>query len=345
MTLEELRARNINWAVNQSSIACGIKCARKLLLRYIWGVQPKVPAFKKAATQGHLFHRLLQLGPAGVEEVRLGVRTQIDNLMQAVQQGLDLTGELYKAATSLNELFDKVLAMANIFWTRFPRPERLEVVGKEILIESTWQGMKIQGTIDEVCRNKETGEIWIRDAKTTSDPLSLALSGYQWGIQSRFYRLLVHDWLIAKEIGYTENVPSPLRGLILDIACVPGIKFCKKDIDFAAYIKRVGEWYDKQEDKEAMQSKGIMFTEPLMNEELVHALTKIHDLMNSAGGPDNAFCGAIRLASVDDFDRDITCTECKNYKRRCCYYELCSADENLWPGIIERDYEFRVPEH
>ncbi len=323
------------------------ECARKLLLRYIWGVQSKIPVFKKAAKQGTLFHRLLQRGPGVCEDnpsgatypelMRAEINGEINNLMEAVQLGFDLTGELYKAATGMTEIFDKALAMANIFWTRFPRPERLKVIGKEIHIESEWNGMKIKGDLDEIVQNEENGDIWIRDTKTSSDKLSLALSGYQFGIQARFYRLLVHNGLYDGINGVCYE-PKLLRGLILDIACVPGIKFCGKDADFNAYIKRVGEWYEKQDDKEAMQSKGIMFTEPLMNEELVGALRKTQLLMDEPTSPSGIEWGEL-------YSRDITGTECKNYKRRCCYYELCSSDEQNWPGIIERDYEFRVPEH
>ncbi|HEC61691.1 MAG TPA: hypothetical protein ENI27_05490, partial [bacterium] len=286
MKLEDLK--DINAPVSSTMLICVAKCLRKAFFRYRWGIVPKYDQFSIGKIVGKLFHRLLQLGPEGVERVRQEVVETQKKLMEQIQKGEDLTGDLARSAQNLTDIFHKSLAMVKIFWERYPQPSHLETIGKEIRIELvletedvlsdstafTFGSHILKGFLDSLVRNKENGDIWIRDAKTTGRALKLMMLGYAWSIPCRFYRYITHNWL--KKNGHD---PSKLRGIILDIARTPTIKFCKKDKDFDAYVERVKVWYDEQGD-DAMLSKGIVYTEPLLPDELNGVLSKTVGLLN-----------------------------------------------------------------
>lgn len=327
MKLEELK--DINAPVSASSIICGVKCRRRTLFRYLWGLIHKVEAFSAGKIGGKLFHRLLQLGSEGVERVREEVATEQRELMQRIQEGEDLMGDLARTAQNLTDLFNKALAMVTIFWELYPQPDHLETIGKEIRIEledvpQIPKGHIAKGFLDSLVRNKDNGDIWIRDAKTTGRPLKFAMLGYAWSIPCRFYRYITYYWL--EKNGHD---PSKLKGIILDMAQTPTIKYCPNTKDkggFDSYIDRVKKWYAERGD-EAMMSKGILYTEPLLPPELVANLNVMHFLLSQPKPLDPTW-----------FPKDTTGTFCKEYERECPYYNLCNSDVRMWPQIIERQF-------
>jgi hypothetical protein len=130
-----------------------------------------------------------------------------------------------------------------------------------------------------------------------------------------------------------------VKGFILDMVKVPTIKLCGKDEKNAAawectvmeaYIKRVKEWYEEQEE-EAMKSVAIKFNEPVDNSELFDALLEVSDIWEVEALPEN-------------FSKDLTKSTCYAYEKECPYYVLCSSDPVTWPSIIEQMFEV-VPEH
>jgi len=327
MKLEELK--DINAPISPSMINCGLRCQRRFLYRYRWGLVPKISPYAPSPRVGKLFHRLLELGPAEVETVRKEVAEEQKVLMERIRKGEDLTGDLTRTAQDLSDLFHKALVMAEIFWHKFKQPDDLETVACELTIKvrhrDTPKRHIWKGRLDRLVRNKSTGEYWIRDIKTTAQSLNLVLTGYAWSTACRFYRLITDLWLKENEESYKKG---KLRGIILDICRTPTIKYCPTTKDkegFNRYLKRVEQWYDGQEDL-AMIAKGIVFTEPIYPLELRAALQRIDDYL-------------LQPMIPETFERDITRSYCKEYNRVCPYYDLCVSDMRGWPSIIEREFD------
>jgi len=313
--LEEMK--ELRPPISQSAIITALRCPRCFLYRYRWGLVPKIERYARAATIGSLFHRLMHVGEGRIVTVQREVADQQNELMARIQKGEDLTGDLARTAQGLTELYNKALVMARIFWKRFPCPDYLETMAAEKTIEmalSSFPGITIKGRLDKIVRDTRDGVMWIRDSKTTSRDIAYTLTGYMFSIQCRLYRLLAIDY-----------VP---KGFILDIARVPSIKFCNKDKDFDAYLIRVEKWYEEQEELGVtpMTSKAIIFSEPLMNDELTNVLATAIGLANKKMMPNN-------------FSRDVTTSYCKDYNKVCPYYDLCNSDEAGWPSLINRLYD------
>lgn len=326
---------DVGRACSHSSMMCGKGCERCWFYRYRCGLVRKREPFKVAARLGSLYHWLLQVGPRGERLVRNAVAERQMKLMEQIEAGEDLTGELAKTANGMTEVFNKALAMARIFWAKYPVPDFIETIGTEQKIEKEVEvgdfTLPIEGTVDKIVRNTKTGNIWIRDAKTTSRDVQYMLVGYEFSVQCRFYRWLTDEWLRDNDVGSDK-----LAGFLLDVSSVPGIKLCGKDEKTAAkeditpleaYIKRVNEWYTEK-GKDAMVSKGILFTESLFSDEFMRDLHFMQDLHT-------------RELSPGVYNRDSTLAYCKRYERICDYYELCSSDESTWPHLIEIGYEIK----
>lgn len=348
--------------VSQSSIAMCLRCKRCSMFRYRWCIFPKQPLFKKAPSQGTLVHRLLELGPDGVETVRKEVKVHLDELMVRIDQGEDLLGELAKEANSLNEIFHKALVMVYILWEKYPRPEHHKVLAKEEKIEfglglPNNMTLILRGTIDEMVLDTQTGLIWIRDFKTSSRNVAFTITGYQYSLQCRIYRLLGSAFL-GQMKEFNGRAPE---GFILDVLQTPSIIMCDKDRDyievphtytrgakkgqtemrrvyeedsipqFDNYLRRCREWYETQGD-EAVQSFAIRFTEAAITSELMGDLLTATMAQTIPAVPEN-------------FSRDSTASYCKHFDRVCDYYKLCSVGEASWDSIIETDFVVKPPEH
>jgi len=312
-------------AIHQSTISAAERCKRFFFYRYRWGLYPKIEQFAPSATLGSLFHRLLQLGPESVEKVRSEVKRQQMGLMERINKGEDLIGELARTAQNLTELFNKALVMATIFWKNYPTPDYLATVGTEQTlqiknIERKELGFDLifplRGRIDKIVKDtREEGKIWIRDIKSTGRGLEAITTGYNFSIQARLYRVLVASMFPDDKVA----------GIILDIAIKPGIKFCGKDKSFDGYLKRVEKWYEEK-GKDAMTSKAIMFNEPLYPCEFQDAVMKITHLAELPLNP-------------DAFGKDITGSYCYHYDKKCPYYDLCNSCVEAWPNIINQMFQ------
>jgi hypothetical protein len=288
-------------------------------------LRPKIGEFKPAPELGTLVHSLKEEGPDGIEKVREEVVALQADLMKRIAGGEDLTGELARAAQGLTELFNKALVMCRIFWQKYPTPANLKVLARELTVvmppDATCKYPR-RGRIDELVLDEDSRNVWIRDTKTTSRDIAFTLSGCGWSIQSRFYRMLagyyVQDVLQRVDVG-------KVMGFIYDVMQMPGIKFCKKDTDFDAYLKRVEQWY-LDNGMDAMASKAILFNEPTIPAELQRDMDEICRLFD---------------APVDDiefFSRDETGVSCKGFNRVCDYMKLCESDPVGWPSIINGLY-------
>ena len=332
---------------HQSSISDCLHCKRCWMFKNRWGIKPKRRKLKTSAKLGSLAHRLLELGPEGEGQVRKEVSDRLTQIQNDIEATGDLFGNLEYEATHLQELLDKAVVMVHILWNKYPVSDSYTVLEKEKKVTvkvalPTGREVLLAGTIDEVLQNNETREIWNKDHKTTGRNIDFTLTGYQFGLQCRLYRILSAYYLNTK-----------ITGFILNILQTPTIKFGLYDRDFTEaehtfktgkragetelrktyegepkfenYLKRCKEWYENQGIASA-RSFSIRYTEPLFPDELVAA---IEDAEN---------CNALK-ATPELFDRDVSGTTCKAWERVCDYYPLCKTNPAAWSDIINNEYE------
>lgn len=336
----------------QSCLNCAAECERKLFCRYIMGVRLRGVQYKEGATLGKIYHKLQLHGPGKEQEVRAWVRGQQTALMARVDKGEDLDGELSRLATMLTSLYTKAEVMAHIFWEKFPVPSYLETIAQEITHTVEWNGLILEGTIDKLQLNRNIGDVWTRDHKTSGLPLAVIFGGLGWSSQARIYRILATDWLQTQGLNWqkrvspgSEKIEHQVKGFILDGIIKPSIKSgTKADIKNAkdwgcsledAYLRRVKEWYRDYEVKaelkgqigaKAIDSKGIYYTEPMFPDELKTALYKMKEISK-------------RLIHPAYFSRDITRQACFMYEKQCLYHPLCETDPAQWDQLFETKYK------
>lgn len=313
---------------SQSKLACALSCKRKWWYKYRMGIELRGMERKDAATLGTIYHRLQCLGPGSEKQVMAEVQKQQTALMDRVNKGEDLDGNMARAAGMLTELYHKAAVMSKIFWDRFPQPAYFKTYAAESKIQimfDRWP-FSFEGTVDKILldTSKPGPSAWIRDHKSTGRSLESLFGGVAWSLQARLYRVLV-----------MSQLPS-VTGFILDGITVPGIKLCKTDVKNAkewnvpftdAYLRRVIEWYLEKPD-DHIRSRGIIYTEPLWPDELVascNVLRNLHD--KGAQGP-------------EVFDRDVTRRECFAYEKQCVYHELCEMDPKNWDALFDTRYKF-----
>jgi len=313
---------------SQSKLACALACKRKWWCKYRMGIELRGTERKDAATLGTIYHRLQCLGPGSEMTVMAEVQKQQTALMDRVNKGEDLDGNTARQAGMLTELYNKAVAMSQIFWERFPQPLYFETQWVETKLQVHFQSWPFlfEGTVDKILRDTSTTEnsVWIRDHKSTGRSLESIFGGIAWSLQARIYRILVSP-------GY-----GVIRGFILDGITTPGIKLCKTDEKHAkewnvplpdAYLRRVKEWYAEKPD-DHIRSRGIIYTEPMWSEELVYACNVLRNLQGRRG------------VIPAYFDRDVTRRECFAYEKQCVYHELCETDPKNWDALFETRYRF-----
>ena len=315
--------------LHQSDIGMMLRCRRAMLYRYKLGLRPKSDLRAGAAGLGQMFHKIVQYGPGGIEFAKKWVQDQQKILWELVEKGEDVDGSIAGAVKAMTDHYNKAMAIAQLYWERYPDPEYLETLATEVHVEGDVEicGNKVTvaGTIDKVVRDKRDGRLWVRDWKTSSRDMNYIMTGYQWSIQCRMYRLLAWLWAKQNEI---EN-PEPL-GFIVDGVRMPTIKYCKKDVDFAAYIERCKQWY-KDNLIDAFTSRAIRYQEPMLSDIFMSSLV------------DAAYTQKDTALELWQYPKDMTASYCTNYDRQCTYYGLCEVDQCQWPDIIERQFKVVEP--
>lgn len=319
--------------LHQSSVNMCLRCKRCYMFRYRWCITPKVLEFKPAATLGNIIHRLLQLGPDSIPRVRDEISDNVLWHEAKIEAGEDLVGEHQKMIRLLEDHLERAIAVARIFWEKHPPAPNLEVLASEkavaftLDLEDKMPPVLIAGRLDSVLKDTDTGDIYIRDTKTSGRDVAFTITGYSYSLQCRFYRILA-----ASEF---EQVP---KGFILDVLQTPGIKLCGTDIKAAkaegispeeAYLNRCKEWYETQGKKSA-QSFYIQFAEPILPAELQHDLRLVSMYQTAPAEP-------------KAFPRDSTASYCRHFEKTCRYYSLCSVSEDAWPHVIEEKYQLNTP--
>ena len=338
MNIEEIQMRP--FSCHQSSISCAHGCERCWFFAERWGVELRGVKVKEGATLGSIYHKFQQGGIENQAKVKPWVSKMQTALMDRVDKGEDLDGEMARLASLLTTLYNKAEAMARLFWERYPTPSYLKTIGTEINHSMTIQdgpikGMVLEGIIDKLVQDTHTGNIWIRDHKSTGmKTLNVIFAGFPWSPQARMYRILAKDFC-DKTIEVPH--PFPIVGFILDGIMKPGIKLCGKDDKNAklwkcsvevAYLRRVKEWYAE---KDAIRSQAIMYNEPLYPPEFIYELDLMRGLSERGNTP-------------KAYPRDPSRFHCFLYESECIYSDLCNSPMSRWPELFDNKYKIKEPE-
>ena len=328
MNFENIQPKSV--VCRQSSMCDAIACERYWFCRHRLGIILRGEKVKEGATLGRIYHKFQELGPGHEQEVRAWVQGQQNALMDRVNKGEDIDGQIARLANLMTELYHKAEVMAQIFREKYPQPSYFKVIGKEIEHTMEWDGLTLGGTIDKLILNEQDDSVWIRDHKSTGRSLAMIFGGLAWSLQARMYRVLMVD--------YTKKYPNEainVKGFILDGILKPGIKQCKTDDKNAkdwnctqeeAYLRRVKIWYSEKMDASIL-SKSVIFTEPLFPPELIYQLEKMRELQN-------------RPIEPTAFSRDISRKACFAYESQCIYHDLCETDPKQWDSLFETKYKF-----
>lgn len=335
--------------IRSSPLACLDHCPRKFLYEYRLGIRPR--RYESALTMGTIVHKILQAlfmgqGPDEALTVceRLLAKEQARLIEDAGPDGFLPTGEaLEPTLKKLEEDYHKARATGIAFWKFVPfsvldyevlrTPRGTPMV--EVLLDATYPGLSRPMRIpcDLALAEKVSGDVWIVDYKTTSfDPRKRAIPT-KISVQLALYRLVLQSHLDAwaEEAGVARRkVVGSLHAIIKK----PGIKFCKKDANFAAYIERLVQWYKDTEAKDLENPPMILdpnrFTGPLMSRELWGRLKQYGKACHAA-------------PNVDHFYR-VGESACLQYNRICPFMKLCNSAPSMWPELIEQQYEIRFRE-
>lgn len=335
--------------IRSSPLAVLDHCPRKFLYEYRLGIIPR--RYESALTMGSIVHKILQsLFMGKTKEEALTISELL--LAKEQQRLIDDTGPdgflstgkpLEVVLKSLEEDYHKARATGLVFWQFIPfNPDEWEILRTpdgtpmvELLLECEYPGLSrpIRTPCDLVLFNIATEETWIIDFKTTSfDPITRAIPT-KISPQLAVYRLSLQSHLDA----WHKEGLAPKRTVVGSFHAIikkPGIKFCKKDADFAAYVERLIQWYKDADAKDPKNPPMILdpnrFTGPLMSRELWGRLKQ--------------YCKACQAApNVDTFYRSGE-SACLQYNRICPYMKLCNSSPAMWPDLIKEKYEISFRE-
>ena len=346
MKIEDIKTRP--FFCSQSSMKLALNCIRAWFFKIQWGLQLRGVEIKESADLGQIYHKFQQFGPGEEPKVRAWVHQRQTALINRIDKGEDLDGQMARLVSSLSTSYDKALAMAQIFWDKYPQPSYLKTIGVEIKhrMDMKFPGgitIPLEGIIDKLLLDTRNGNIWIRDHKSTGRALASLFLGIQWSIQARLYRILALDYMVKKDwIGQDPKwALAHVKGFILDGILKPGIKLCGKDEKNSkawncpledAYLRRVKEWYAIKEEENpgsTIKSQSIMFNEPLFPDELKRDLTRLYNI-------------SIKGKDPKAYSRDGTRFHCFLYEKPCIYESLCSAPISQWPELL--DTKFKIKE-
>ena len=332
--------------IRSSPLQCLDHCPRRFLYEYKLGIRAR--RYESALTMGTIVHKVLQalfLGetPQDALEVcqRLLAKEQQKLIDQTGADGFLPTGEaLEPALKKIEEDYHKARATGLAFWTCVPfEQDKYEVLRTpggdpvvELLLETEYPGLSrpFRTPCDLALVEVGTHNVWIVDYKTTSfDPKKRAIPT-KISAQLAIYRLSLQSHLDAWHEQDPKNFPQyTVVGSLHAVIKKPGIKFCKKDANFEAYIDRLVQWYKDADAKDPDNPPLVLdpnrFSKKLMTEELWGRLKQ--------------YCKACQAApNVDHFYR-VGESACLQYNRVCAFMPLCNSDPAMWPDLIEQRYE------
>lgn len=322
------------------------ECPRKFLYESKLGIRSK--DYQAPLTMGTIVHKVLEslfLGQTEAESQEVAksiLSKEQQKLMGAASPAgfLPSGKSLESVLKSLEEDYHKARAIALVFWDFVPfDPNKYEVLRNpdgvpmvEVILECNYPGISrtIRGPCDLALVEKETGEVWIVDYKTTSMDPKIRAIPTKISVQLSLYRLLLQSHIDA----WAEAGIAPERKVVGSIHAIikkPGIKYCPDTKDkegFHSYIQRLVKWYSDYDEKNPKSPAMILdpnrFSTKLMTQELFGRLKQ--------------FCKASYASpNIDHFYR-AGGSACLSFNRVCPYIALCNSDPAMWPDLIDSRY-------
>lgn len=331
--------------IRSSAIYTRLKCPRKFLLSDKLGIQPK--RYEGALSRGTMYHKMRECLLQGktAEESQAVCSGLLEEAIVKVTGDAGKDGRLpdgkdaASTVTTMRDDFHIACAMAIAVWEMYPLDfsSRWKIAEHDgvPLVEAKYsvqvEGVRTPCTVkfDCVLEHQQGGDLWIIDEKTTSLDPQIRASSMSFSLQTQLYRLVLTQ-LLGPERG------SLVRGAVHNIIRTPSIKYCSKDASFADYVARVKQWYKDGkppgtcdprtgEGQRVLQSWTRFSDHPLPPEfkTLLHG----QDVASRA------------RPMLDNFPRNDGA--CYEFNRPCPYLPMCTSDEAMWPGLLERLYEIR----
>ena len=335
--------------IRSSPLACLEHCPRKFLYEYKLGI--KTRRYESALTMGTIVHKILEAlftGQKPTEALTVCERLLAKEKERLIEDsgtdGFLTTGEaLDPILKKLDEDYQKARATGLVFWQFVPfdstewevlrDPDNTPMI--EVILECEYPGLSrpFRCPCDLVLLHKPTGEVWIIDYKTTSFDPKVRAVPTQIGVQMKLYRLVLQTHLDS----WFEAGLAPKRTVVGSMHAIikkPGIKFCKKDADFNAYIDRLVQWYKDKDETDPDNPPLILdpnkFKGPLMTRELWGRLKQ--------------YCMAANaVPNVDHFYRAGE-SACMQYNKICPFMKMCKSDPVMWPDLVEQAFQINFRE-
>lgn len=328
--------------IRSSARTCFRRCPRRFMWEYRLGLHLKGQYRSALATGIHL-HDLLEA------VYREGTGANLPRLLQErlAEGEKTLTGAadpetgLLPTGKTLRDVLDKrakdgalALALA-VNFCRFCPPEALlrkfEIVDVErtVAVRVPGIGVPLVAKADLLLQERDSGDYWIVDHKTTSYSALTRAASLPFSWQARFYK-----WVIWADLAGRRRNGEPIPrigGFIHNVIRKPSIRQ-KKTETHEEYIERVNQWYVEQATLDPNDppifSSVVPQVGPMMTRDLSREIRSL----------DRASSGYLDLG-VFWQDEDACMGRFGN--EPCPYLRLCRTDHNLdrWPEIIRADYE------
>jgi hypothetical protein len=343
-------------ALHASTLAVYWSCPRKFLLAVRMGLRRLGRPFPEALAIGSLFHRLLESYHLGQEE-HVGLRA----CYAMAYQWADAESDPGTARAAMDKNVALAQAMARAFVKRFPR--RIGEDFEQLLVEETIRvrppgtNVDLEGTLDNVWRERDTGLVWLEDYKTTSDEPGARVATCSFEPATPVYRLLAES-----------RYPSKVAGIVYTVILKPEARLCGKDRDFTEephtftrgkrkgetelkkehygepkpenYCARIGRWYNGEGEhfglkdewalRPPMNQAWIAFSGPPLSRETQLVLHEAGKALRAT--PDlHRFYRRGGLSCLGRRQKDGSSSGCP-------FLELCRRDPRSWRGCVEDLY-------
>jgi hypothetical protein len=302
-------------------------CPFKYLMRHRAGLVPRV-FYADALHRGDILHQGIALAVQGhtVSTIRAKLDSVLETMKAGFAKNVDSSGYLpggrtYEEAAEKADENQKIAGAMIEAYCSFFEVKKGRIGKYKIDLATIEMGVgdsEYYGKFDCEGLEDETGDRWIIDHKSCSkSPVEYA-STLEITPQTLLYRKLGDEFR-----------KKPPVGIVYNIIQTPSIKCCKTDeFNFDKYVKRVQEWYAKNED--------TMFRARIR----LSAQGYTNGMKRIAQARDKAKA----LPILDNFQQHGGAA-CRAYNKTCSFLDICTSDVVTWPSKLARfDRDWREEE-
>jgi len=328
--------------IRSSNIQDARDCRRKFMFRHRWALRPR--SYRSAPQIGTYFHEAMHRFTLAHSELEVyGFTNRLyEQVLAGLNEKVDKAGILpwgqtiEKAKVLAYKDHGVGIAMAMWAWRKEPfnfGHYKLYADKQGSFVERTIE-VRIPGFVRtfrvkfDLLVEDNDGRIWIVDYKTCSEDTYEKCQLFNFGMQSKLYRLVL--WHYLRVTGDEHR----LAGIIHHVMKKPTIRVKQKE-SIDEYITRVGEDYDlkyqdwkNSRDREITGPPFIRSTIPYGNTEVLPK-----DLRRELKVFD-ALCGS--LPGLDKYYRNDGA--CRKWNSLCPYFNLCSTSIKHWLPTIDQHY-------